>query len=482
MKILIADDERMVRLSFLSMCEELYPDTHQYWEARNGKELVRLVTEERPDVVFVDIRMPLLDGLNAVEQLTASQPDIYFIILSGYSDFSYAQKAIQLGVRNYLLKPPSLEDIQNVLLQANAEKERKLLDANQSFFYEIMAQFNTYYLLSELETETYGHLSAYLFYADYNEEKGQRQFYKELYKKIQKEVSPLILQGHHYSLFSLPEGGLCLILKSPFKTNLIKRSFERISLDFGITVTVFYAQSSSMEQLFQHIIMFTEQFSLRIFLGYGGIIDKKALAIQDSFQHLLGLAKTIEDLQLAYQEKERTVYQKTLENLVPETTLRPLISIVDWEGVEKYLRHYFYITTTIRDFSGLFQILSQSKETLHNPKLPDNGAHIAEKVKLYLAEHYMEDIGINTLASVYGITPNYLSKLFHQKAGIRFIDYLTKLRIHHGKELLLTRPGLSVNEVAELVGYNSPRHFSKVFQKATGATPSEYRRKAITGE
>ena len=141
MKILIADDERMVRLSFLSMCEELYPDTHQYLEARNGKELIRLVTEERPDVVFVDIRMPLLDGLNAVEQLTASQPDIYFIILSGYSDFSYAQKAIQLGVRNYLLKPPSLEDIQNVLLQANAEKERKLLDANQSFFYEIMAQF-----------------------------------------------------------------------------------------------------------------------------------------------------------------------------------------------------------------------------------------------------------------------------------------------------------------------------------------------------
>ncbi len=471
MKILIADDERMVRLSFLSMCEELYPDIHQYLEARNGKELIRLVTEERPDVVFVDIRMPLLDGLNAVEQLTASQPDIYFIILSGYSDFSYAQKAIQLGVRNYLLKPPSLEDIQNVLLQANAEKERKLLDANQSFFYEIMAQFNTY-----------GHLSAYLFYADYNEEKGQRQFYKELYKKIQKEVSPLILQGHHYSLFSLPEGGLCLILKSPFKTNLIKRSFERISLDFGITVTIFYAQSSSMEQLFQHIIMFTEQFSLRIFLGYGGIIDEKALAIQDSFQHLLGLAKTIEDLQLAYQEKERTVYQKTLENLVPETTLRPLISIVDWEGVEKYLRHYFYITTTIRDFSGLFQILSQSKIILHNPKLPDNGTHIAEKVKLYLAEHYMEDIGINTLASVYGITPNYLSKLFHQKAGIRFIDYLTKLRIYHGKELLLTRPGLSVNEVAELVGYNSPRHFSKVFQKATGATPSEYRRKAITGE
>ena len=61
MKILIADDERMVRLSFLSMCEELYPDTHQYFEARNGKELIRLVTEERPDVVFVDIRMPLLD-------------------------------------------------------------------------------------------------------------------------------------------------------------------------------------------------------------------------------------------------------------------------------------------------------------------------------------------------------------------------------------------------------------------------------------
>ena len=88
----------------------------------------------------------------------------------------------------------------------------------------------------------------------------------------------------------------------------------------------------------------------------------------------------------------------------------------------------------------------------------------------------MEDIGINTISAIYGLTPNYLSKIFHQKEGLRFIDYLTLVRINHAKRLLTASPVLSVNEIAEQVGYRGARHFSKVFQKLTGQTPSDYRK------
>ena len=118
MKILIADDERMVRLSFISMCEELYPGMHEFIEARNGKEMFSLGKEQQPDLAFVDIRMPLMDGLTAIEELSGLCQQTQFIILSGYSDFAYAQKAIQLGARDYLLKPPSLDDIRKIFMQA----------------------------------------------------------------------------------------------------------------------------------------------------------------------------------------------------------------------------------------------------------------------------------------------------------------------------------------------------------------------------
>ena len=108
---------------------------------------------------------------------------------------------------------------------------------------------------------------------------------------------------------------------------------------------------------------------------------------------------------------------------------------------------------------------------------PVNSApNITEKVKQYVEEHYMEDIGINTISSIYGITPNYLSKIFHQKEGLRFMDYLTLVRISHARRLLTSSSTLSVNEIAEQVGYRGTRHFSKVFQKLTGQTPSDYRK------
>ena len=102
--------------------------------------------------------------------------------------------------------------------------------------------------------------------------------------------------------------------------------------------------------------------------------------------------------------------------------------------------------------------------------------------KTYVEDHYMEDICINTISSVCGITPNYLSKLFHQKEGMRFMDYLTQVRISHAKRLLISPSFSSIGEVAEQVGYNGARHFSKVFQKITGQTPSEYRKAKKTAE
>ena len=109
MKILIADDERMVRLGLKLMLEELYPERFVYLEATNGMELTVLARDTQPDIIFLDIKMPLMDGLTAFASVKDYCTQTQFVILSGYSNFEYAQKALKLGAKDYLLKPVSLE-------------------------------------------------------------------------------------------------------------------------------------------------------------------------------------------------------------------------------------------------------------------------------------------------------------------------------------------------------------------------------------
>lgn len=475
MKILIADDERMVRLSFISMCEELYPGMHEFIEARNGKEMFSLGKEQQPDLAFVDIRMPLMDGLTAIEELSGLCQQTQFIILSGYSDFAYAQKAIQLGARDYLLKPPSLDDIRKIFMQAEKDRDQRTYRDNQAFFYESVAQFNTYCIFPKLDQDIAGNLSAYLFCVDYKEPEAQKQFYKGLYKNIQQELDPFIRLSYRYSLFHLPEGEICLVIKTPHPSRRPADILQKISSSFGVPVTTFYLHGCSLEEIFHKIISTIDLFPLRIFCGYGVFLDERILKDFSKKKLLLSLSESIEDLQLAYQDRDFILYEKLLGQQVScsDTSLEKEL---DWEGVRKYLQHYFYLNGTVNDFASLHRFLLLGKKEMYKNAPVNNAPNVTEKVKQFVEYHYMEDIGINTISAIYGLTPNYLSKIFHQKEGLRFIDYLTLVRINHAKRLLTASPVLSVNEIAEQVGYRGARHFSKVFQKLTGQTPSDYRK------
>ena len=85
-------------------------------------------------------------------------------------------------------------------------------------------------------------------------------------------------------------------------------------------------------------------------------------------------------------------------------------------------------------------------------------------------------ISISQIADEFGLTANYLSTLFHRKTGGKFIDYLTNIRMEAAKKLLVQNVSATVQDVALMVGYNSARHFSSLFQKQTGETPSSYRK------
>lgn len=96
MKIVIADDERMARMVLISMLRELYGETVEIKEARNGRDLLGVVETFQPEIALIDIKMSEMDGLKAISEIHTISPQTQNIIISGYADFSFAQTAISL--------------------------------------------------------------------------------------------------------------------------------------------------------------------------------------------------------------------------------------------------------------------------------------------------------------------------------------------------------------------------------------------------
>lgn len=94
----------------------------------------------------------------------------------------------------------------------------------------------------------------------------------------------------------------------------------------------------------------------------------------------------------------------------------------------------------------------------------------------YLQEHLEEDISLSILAEEFHLSAQYISQLFKSEIGVNFLSYLTGIRMEKAKKLLLLSTALSIAEVSELSGYGDYRVFTKVFKKAEGVTPSQYRR------
>lgn len=123
-KVIIAEDEFRIRNNIASKIPETNSRFKVSATAENGKEALELIKKEIPDLLITDIKMPTMDGFELIEELYFSYPELPIVILSGFDDFNYAKKAIHFGVKEYLLKPVSRNELSNVLLRVEAFLEK----------------------------------------------------------------------------------------------------------------------------------------------------------------------------------------------------------------------------------------------------------------------------------------------------------------------------------------------------------------------
>ncbi len=141
MKILIADDEELVRVGLTSILRNI-AQADEVFEAVNGRTLIEKAIEVKPDICFVDIKMPGISGLDAIETLADDFPDTSWIILSGHSDFKYARKALSLGAVDYLLKPATESEVEEALFKATEKRQDAGRIKREKFEYRVGGVIN----------------------------------------------------------------------------------------------------------------------------------------------------------------------------------------------------------------------------------------------------------------------------------------------------------------------------------------------------
>ena len=218
MKIIIVEDEKSIRNGLVKMLPKLDPEYEVVGSAKDGSEGYQRILAEQPDLVIMDIEMPEMDGLSMLEKLRKEGFTGKAVVLTAYSDFSYAKRAIELGIENYLLKPIKLEELKKTLGTASASLrqeagtrkiQEKLLSLEQIFRSALLAELTVDEELEVYAETTYGidsHgtfaiLTAYLsdYYDDYYE--PAERFLKEPYLTAGSEYSVCMLTTvHHRSI------------------------------------------------------------------------------------------------------------------------------------------------------------------------------------------------------------------------------------------------------------------------------------------
>lgn len=486
MVILIADDDKLIRFTMKSMLSSILCPGFVYFEAADGNELVSLCQKHMPDIAFVDIKMPYLDGISAIESCRHLTPDTEFVIISGYSDFEYAKRCLSLGVSEYILKPVEEAQLAAIIASFHKKRTHSLIQSNSRFQLSILNLFNYFSTLGMDEEYTepaLSELESYFIYGTYiigdpQSMELSRSYQKELIKNINEFGDSLLGFDCSHCLLYSNDGTPYFIFKAPLQLeSRIMDGMKKLYFfrQIGeLNVAIVYFKERSLSQIFLSCSFWDRHHYYLMNFANTSIIDARSLKFSQAE------CKIMKHVQLcinAYQNAEEVKYKETINNLY--RLYKDVAHNLNLKNISCYVNRLTGHEINWISFKNFCRSFIDMGMGMYR-KVEISDIDLTEQIKTYIHQNYMYGISISEIAEKFNLTPNYLSGLFHRKADCKLIDFITEVRISNSKRLLIKNNTASIRDIAIMVGYTSPRHFSTIFQKSTGITPSAYR-KEFTG-
>lgn len=456
MKILIADDEILVRQSIRMFLIDLGVDSEDITEAGDGLEMLEALERSAPQLALVDIRMPAMDGLQAIRQAQDLTPDTDFYILSGFDDFKYAQEAIRLGVSDYILKPPKRAELEQIV-----EKTISGLEQKKTALIETL-KLSTTALLTF--TDHAIRLPIPCHPVIVTDDVPSEPF--SISELMAGDEDRMIVIPHRHAqrtilfLFEMPQNPGYYETYLGF---LVKQYCGSHTLIEGKEITDHVLWNIEYDRM---AALADARFAFGGHRLYRSGFTKPSLSAA-----LSAICGQCEKGLRAFAASDYAGFSMAsdylIKNLPEAAKSQPSYA----KNILEFLRTAYGLDScTLENLKG--QLLMVSATRLLPPSFHDSQY---EEIIGYIRDHYGDNLSLAGLAELFGLSPNYFSTLFKKKAGCNFISYLTSVRMAEGRRLLL-ETNLTIREIGEKIGYFSASFFIRAFKKAEGITPSEYRK------
>ncbi len=476
MLILLADDERLIRLGLQSMIEELYPRKHAFIHARNGNEIVNILKKQTPDLAFLDIKMPLMNGLEALKICKELSTSTIWVILSGYANFEYAREALTLSTFDYLLKPVEMTTLAQLFERIEMRRKMNKQQINTQFSHDVIRSFNIADQFSPLETDfqpqAVSDYILYQFYIDYHNQTMQKRIKQKLCDNLASYCNNSISIVSH-CLFFNTDGNLCLICDIPdasWLTHFIRMQAKELPDN---AFSVFWGNRKTIRDIYEVSQRISRIANIRLVYNCSDPVFIKNAESLAALSSLLSFSRELISALNYYIIQNKVMFHQKISDLQQRTDFAHTFSIVDTSVLGNYLSGIFDYPICIRTFDELIDLLLSCEKHLKPYTSSSTIADITQ-IQNYVRQNFAKDVSISYVSELFNLSSSYLSKLFHEKTGQKYIDFVTQVRMEEAKKILLHTPTVSVKQAAELVGYSSVRHFSKNFQKYTGILPSNY--------
>ena len=528
-RILIADDEGIMVESLKEIISREYGQSVEIATAKTGRTAIEQAESFHPDIVFMDIQMPGINGIAAIREIRSFNSSCLFYVISAYDKFDYAKDAISLGVEKYIMKPVS----RSMILQTVEDAMKKVDGIREKRSDQLKIQEKLETIIPVVEN---GFVTGMLLSDDMQEE----EYYRELLEIREKDAYVEVIRFGEENPGMGPLSPVESRVKAQenyMQIRSVIKSFQRciigpVMSDCIILVvphndeTVTYDERieaiNNMRSLLQRL---DEMLPLRFRAGIGRTCRFKDLRM--SYQEAVNALRDsrarvvhIEDISAhgIYEddypiELERDTFTALSRGDVAQVR-ENVNTFCDWmvrhdpddldsmrlKALEIVLRceHEAFNAGSVnyafdyrKDYLTQVNALRSSPEirswfldnmttiagTIHNQAEEKDETTVSKACK-FIQENFRKELSLDDVSKEVNVSPYYFSKLFKEEVGENFIDYLTKLRIRNAKELLL-RPVLTIREAGLQSGYADPNYFSRIFKKHTGMTPREYREQNI---
>lgn len=483
-------------------------------QAGDGIEALEMLAQNRVDIVVSDIRMPGMDGLALAESIARQYPETRVILLTGYPDFDYAQKAIACGVVDFVLKPLSLDNLKRALERAKrlivkeqshletygllaSQSEQNLALQRSLFLNELIhsAGLSILYTMNRLaqlrlNLESYFVLRIMVSNPAAEDNEDIRTLLDEAQALIMKLLAPdtavfIPRSDHTGYIVVCTEDAMALAAKCREAAE-ITRGLLYYTLSIGVSRK--FSGPLSMPQAAQEARQ-AQEFATRDaeVICFGEIPNANREELSDIVEYLKALRSAVDNPAYAEELLEKAFAAARRTGAAMETA-RSIAAFVYnfWAGM-------LFERDAERSIDGSLPTLESilntgAGEDMENSlllfmrqvsaRILENSACDGEligQVTAYIEQRYAEELSLERLADMAHMSPSYFSRLFKKETGRNLSVYIQSLRIEKAKALLAATQ-LKSYEVAERVGIPDPVYFSRLFKKVTGVKPKDYRK------